>query len=91
MSQNKYLPLKTRKEKINFLNGVMDGTKRISDLLENPYKISMWQQDDSDADYLISFDGLKRIAKRDYESEIPSAHVHHITLNLRDEKSNQII
>ena len=82
MNQTNYKPLKTRKEKINFLHDVMNGEKRISDLLESPYRVRMWQQDESDLNYLISFDGLKRISKKDYESESLSNKNYHVTLNI---------
>ena len=84
MNQNKYLPLKTRKEKINFLNGVMNGEKRISDLLESPYHVTMWKEDENDPDYFINFDGIERISKKDYQSKSLSDNAHHVTLNLND-------
>ena len=87
MNQIKYLPLKTRKEKINFLHDVMNGEKRISDLLESPYHVTMLRQDESDLNYLISFDGLKRISKKDYEREKLEKKAIHVTLQL-DEKLN---
>ena len=68
-NQEKYNIPVTRKDKIEFLRGFMNGEKTIEDLQESGYSIELWKQDESDPDFFQTFDGTKRISRAEHEEK----------------------
>ena len=83
-SQNKYNIPKTKQQKVALIKSIMNGEKTIDHLKDFNIKVSMWMQDESNPEYLKSFDGLERISKAEHESKNLSGNIILLTLELTD-------
>ena len=73
---------KQRSEKIKLLKDLQTGKRTIAEVFNLGYNISMWKVDETDEDYLISFDGTERVSKKDYEKSMLTDKAIYVTLDL---------
>ena len=79
---------KTRKEKINLLKAISNGHKTIDSLKDRLFEIVMWQQDQSDPDYLITFDGLHSVSKTEHERNTLAENIIGVTLEISEKQTS---
>lgn len=74
----------TRNEKILLLKSLLKGQIKIDDLNEKGYKITLWQEDQTDPNFLVTFGSSlpDRISKQDFEQRHVSKNNINVTLDL---------